>query len=184
MQPGFSQWGGQTPAQRLFAAGDDGLPRAAGPRGACCRRVCARAGAGSRRIVLRWGARVVGGLRRRGEGAVLACVETPSSGAAARRRVLARSKLVFSRSNHGITKQGARGPSPNAGELSPPGSLAQAKLTVPFWCYRPATARFLWCLSTPSSRELLSALLLVVVVTGPSGHHSCVDGVEKARGKL
>jgi hypothetical protein len=45
MQPGFSQWGGHTPAQRLFAAGDDGLPRAAGPRGACCRRVCARAGA-------------------------------------------------------------------------------------------------------------------------------------------
>ena len=62
MQPEFSQWGGQTPAQRLFAASDDGLPRAAGPRGACCRRVCARAGAGSRRIVLRWGTRVVGGL--------------------------------------------------------------------------------------------------------------------------
>jgi hypothetical protein len=46
------------------------------------------------------------------------------------------------------------------------------------------TARFLWCLSTPSSRELLSALLLVVVVAGPSGHHGCVDGVGKARGKL
>eukprot|EP01043_Picozoa_sp_COSAG02_P027833 COSAG02_NODE_1658_length_11466_cov_36.222046_6_plen_165_part_00 len=90
MQPEFSQWGGQTwpspsmpakrakvrqtPAQRLFAASDDGLPRAAGPRGACCRRVCARAGAGSRRIVLRWGARVVGGLWRRGEGAVVWCL--------------------------------------------------------------------------------------------------------------
>ena len=141
----------------------------------------ARAGAGSRRIVLRWGARVVGGLRRRGEGAVLACVETPSSGAAARRRVLGRFQEVFVRDNHGIGKQGAPEPSPN---LSPPGSLAQAKLTVPFWCYRPATARFLWCLSTPSSRELLSALLLVVVVAGPSGHHGCVDGVGKARGKL
>ena len=133
----FSQWGGQTPAQRPTAASDDGLPRAAGPRGACCLRVRARAGAGSRRIVLRWGARVVGGLWRRGEGAVVWCLLTPSFRAAARRRVLGRLKLVFSRSNHGIPKQGAREPSPN---LSPPGSLAQAKLTVPFWCYRPATA--------------------------------------------
>ena len=112
MQPGFSQWGGQTPAQRLFAAGDDGLPRAAGPRGACCRRVCARAGAGSRRIVLRWGARVVGGLWRRGEGAVVWCLLTPSFRAAARKRVLGRFLEVFSRSNRGISKQGAREPSP------------------------------------------------------------------------
>ena len=181
IDPDFSQWGGHAPAQRPTAASDDGLPRAAGPRGACCLRVRARAGAGSRRIVLRWGARVVGGLWRRGEGAVVWCLLTPSFRAAARRRVLGRFKEVFSRSNGGIGKQGAREPSPN---LSPPGSLAQAKLTVPFWCYRPATARFLWCLSTPSSRELLSALLLVVVVAGPSGHHGCVDGVGKARGKL
>ena len=151
MQPGFSQWGGQTPAQRLFAAGDDGLPRAAGPRGACCRRVCARAGAGSRRIVLRWGARVVGGLWRRGEGAVVWCLLTPSFRVAARKRVLGRFRTVFSRSNHGIGKQGAREPSPN---LSPPGSLAQKNLTEWFGRYRPATARFSWCLSTPSSREL------------------------------
>ena len=67
--------------------------------------------------------------------------------------------------------------------LSPPGSLAQKNLTEWFGRYKPATARFSWCLSTPSSRELLSALL-VVVVAGPSGHHSCVDGVGKARGKL
>ena len=113
IDPDFSQWSGQTPAQRLFAASDDGLPRAAGPRGACCLRVRARAGAGSRRIVLRWGARVVGGLRRRGEGAVLACVETPSSGAAARRRVLGRFQEVFVRDNGGIGKQGAPEPSPN-----------------------------------------------------------------------
>ena len=69
----ISQWGLHRPAQRLFAAGDDGLLRAVGPRGACCRRVCARAGVGSRRIVLRWGARVVGGLWHRGEGAVVWC---------------------------------------------------------------------------------------------------------------
>ena len=68
--------------------------------------------------------------------------------------------------------------------LPPPGSLAHTKLTEWFGRYRPVTARFLWCLSTPSSRELLSALLLVVVVAGPSGHHGCVDGVGKARGKL
>ena len=141
----------------------------------------ARAGAGSRRIVLRWGARVVGGLWRRGEGAVVWCLLTPSFRAAARRRVLGRLKMVFLRSNGGISNLGAREPSPN---LSPPGSLAQAKLTVPFWCYRPATARFLWCLSTPSSRELLSALLLVVVVAGLSSHHSCIGGVEKAHGEL
>ena len=181
MQPEFSQWGGQTPAQRLFAASDDGLPRAAGPRGACCRRVCARAGAGSRRIVLRWGARVVGGLWRRGEGAVAWCLLTPSSRAAARKRVLGRLHEVFSRTNRGIRKNGAREPSPN---LSPPGSLAQKNLTEWFGGYRPATARFLWCLSTPSSRVLLSALLLLVVVTGLGGHHGCVDGVGKARGKL
>eukprot|EP01043_Picozoa_sp_COSAG02_P007034 COSAG02_NODE_206_length_29144_cov_12.855121_34_plen_210_part_00 len=112
MQPEFSQWGGQTPAQRLFAASDDGLPRAAGPRGACCRRVCARAGAGSRRIVLRWGTRVVGGLWRRGEGAVVWCLLTPSFRAAARKRVLGRLHEVFSRTNHGIGKNGAREPSP------------------------------------------------------------------------
>ena len=76
---------------------------------------------------------------------------------------------------------GAREPSPNC---SPPVSLAQKKLTEWFGRYRPATARFFWCLSTPSSRELLSALLLVVVVTGLSGHHSCVDGVEKASGDV
>jgi len=118
--------------------------------------VRARAGAGSRRIVLRWGARVLGGLRRRGEGAVVWCLLTPSFRAAARKRVLGRFQEVFSRSNHGISKQGAREPSPN---LSPPGSLAQAKLTVPFWCYRPATAHTtarrsirLLCLSLSLSR--------------------------------
>ena len=153
MQPEFSQWGGQTPTQRLFVASDDGLPRAAGPRGACCRRVCARAGAGSRRIVLRWGARVVGGLWRRGEGAVVWCLLTPSFRAAARKRVLGRFQEVFSRSNRGICKQGAREPSPT---LSPPGSLAHTKLTEWFGRYRPVMARFLWCLSTPSSCVLLA----------------------------
>jgi len=68
--------------------------------------------------------------------------------------------------------------------LSPPGTLAQKRLPEWFGGYRPATARFLWCLSTPSSRVLLSALLLLVVVTGLGGHHGCVDGVGKARGKL
>ena len=75
--------------------------------------MCARAGVGSRWVVLRWGARVVGGLRRRGEGAVVWCLLTPSSGAAARRRVLGRLKKVFERFNHGIPKQGAPEPSPN-----------------------------------------------------------------------
>ena len=171
---------GHTPAQRLFAAGDDGLPHAAGPRGACCQRVCARAGAGSRRIVLRWGARVVGGLWRRGEGAVAWCLLTPSSRAAARKRALGRLHEVFSRTNGGMFAFRAPEPSPSC---SPPVSLAQAKLTVPFWRYRPATARCFWCLSTRSSRELLSALLLVVVVAGLSGCYSCMGGVEKARGK-
>ena len=164
-----------------FCGCDDGLPRAAGPWGACCQRVCARAGAGSQRIVLRWGARVVGGLWHRGEGAVAWCLWTPSSRAAARKRVLGRFREVFSRTNGGISLFRAPEPSPS---YSPAVSPAQKKLTVPFWRYRPATARSFWCLSTPSSRELLSALLLVVVVTGLSGYHSCVDGVEKARGKL
>ena len=113
--------------------------------------MCARAGVGSRRIVLRWGARVVGGLWRRGEGAVVWCLLTPSVRAAARKRVLGRLRKVIERSNRGICNLGAREPSPNC---SPPVSLAQKKLTEWFGRYRPATARFFWCLSTPSSREL------------------------------
>ena len=116
--------------------------------------MCARAGVGSRRIVLRWGARVVGGLWRRGEGAVVWCLLTPSVRAAARKRVLGRLRKVIERSNRGICNLGAREPSPNC---SPPVSLAQKKLTEWFGRYRPATARFFWCLSTPSSRELLVA---------------------------
>ena len=127
------------------------------------------------------GPRVVGGLWHRGEGAVAWCLWTPSSRAAARKRVLGRLHEVFSRTNGGISLFRAPEPSPTH---FPRVSLAQAKLTVPFWRYRPATARCFWCLSTPSSRELLSALLVVVVVTGLSGHHSCVDGVEKASGDV
>ena len=99
----------------------------------------ARAGAGSRRIVLRWGARVVGGLWRRGEGAVVWCLLTPSFRVAARKRVLGRFQEVFSRSNRGIAKNGAREPSPN---LSPPGSLAHTKLTEWFGRYKLFFVRF------------------------------------------
>ena len=89
MQPEFHSGAvcGHTPALRHIAAGDDGLPCAAGPRGACCWRVCARAGVGSRWVVLRWGARVVGGLWHRGEGAIVWCLVTPSSRAPARKGV-------------------------------------------------------------------------------------------------
>ena len=116
--------------------------------------MCARAGVGSRWIVLRWGARVVGGLWHRGEGAVAWCLWTPSSRAAARKRVLGRFQEVFSKTNHGMFAFRAPEPSPT---YSPAVSPAQKKLTVPFWRYRPATARCFWCLSTPSSRELLAA---------------------------
>ena len=136
--------------------------------------MCARAGVGSRWVVLRWGARVVGGLWHRGEGAVAWCLWTPSSRAAARKRVLGRFREVFSRTNGGMFAFRAPEPSPSC---SPPVSPAQKKLTVPFWRYRPATARCFWCLSTPSSRELLSALLVVVVVTGFRDVRAAADGV-------
>jgi len=126
--------------------------------------VCARAGAGSRRIVLRWGARVVGGLWRRGEGAVAWCLLTPSSRAAARKRVLGRLHEVFSRTNRGIRKNGAREPSPN---LSPPGSLAQKNLTEWFGGYRPATAGF-WMVSLDT---FLSCASVCAAAAG-CGHRS------------
>ena len=79
----------------------------------------------------------------RGEGAVAWCLWTPSSRAAARKRVLGRFREVFSKTNHGISLFSAPEPSPS---YSPAVSPAQKKLTVPFWRYRPATARCFWCL--------------------------------------
>jgi hypothetical protein len=57
-------------------AGGAALPCAACPQGACCRRVCACPGVGSLRVVLRWGLRVVAGLRGGGWGGVLALTAT------------------------------------------------------------------------------------------------------------